>query len=250
MCNPPETLVVGDGCYAKVLAACLEAGVLSLQELSADSSVCFDNGFPRVLENLKRAILVVSNSMAPADALRCHGSVWNWVERLSSAGDQHDLEFLFILPSEDFSHYEDALALGLGVDRIDPATTCHAVWRRSGSLAELLVVLSKIQPTDLLVLRARQRSDIKRRALKKLHQSLVQDDPLVTGTAAREALAVFAGQEYNFDIFCRPPSHENGNLLRRWLNVGVTNPVTPEWQAEGRKHLAEWLLCDENGSTQ
>jgi hypothetical protein len=248
--KPPETLVVGDGCYARVLAAGLEAGVLSLRELRDEFSVCFDAGVPRVLENLKHAILVVSDSMTPADSLRYHESIWNWVERFSSAGDQHDLTFLFILSPEAPGQYESALALGLGFDQIDPSTTGHSVWRRSGSLPELLAVLSQIQPTDLLALRAWQRADVKRRALKNLQQAVAQDDPLATGAAAREVLGVFAGQEYNLDIFCRQPSHQHGNLLRRWLNAAVTGPVTPDWQAEGRKHLAEWLFIDENGSTK
>lgn len=246
----PEILVAGDGCYATALAATFGATLLPSQKLMAGATASALEQSPRVLNNLKRAILVVSDSMAPGDALRCHESIWNWVERLSSTGDQHDLAFLFILPADASSQYEAALAAGLGLDRIDPASTGHAVWRQLSSLAEMLDKILQIQPTDLLTVRARRAADSRRRALAELQRAVAQDDLAAASAAVRAVLAAFQRQEYNLDVFCRPPSHQHGNLLRRWLNNGVTSPVTPDWQAEGRKHLAEWLIFEENGSTQ
>lgn len=233
--------MVGDGCYAKALATCLAAGVLRVQELRVGPAARPNGVFPRVFENLKRVCLVLPEDMSAAETLRCHQSLWNWVEKLSSAGDQHDLAFIFILPADVSSQFTDTLAVGLGVDQIDLAATGHGVWRRSGSLSEMLHQMHQIRPMDLLTLRARRAGDAKRHALAELLQAVAQDDLSAASTAARKALAVFSGQEYHLDIFCRPPSHHNGNLLRCWLNTAVTESVTQDWWTTGKKHLIDWL---------
>ena len=129
---------------------------ISLRQLKSGPEADDGGRFPQVMESLARAILVVSEGMSAGEAIQCHRAAWDWVEELSSGRDQHELAFLFILPEDSSQEFEDALAVGLGVPRIDPASTGHAVWRRTGSLSELLDVLTGIRPMDLLPLRARR----------------------------------------------------------------------------------------------
>jgi hypothetical protein len=246
---PPETLVVGSGPYAAALASVMGTASLDARKLAACPEPNEQGGYPRVLEYLERMFFVLGTNQSAADALRCHEDAWNWVVKLTSAGDQHALSFIFILPAEVSSDYESALAIGLGVAKIDPATTGHSVWRRSGSLTKLLDVVSRTQPMDLLPLRARRLADARHAALGALRAAVAGGDRLKAADAARQALSVFSGHEHHLDIFCRPPSHRHGNLLRGWLNASVTDGVTPDWLITGRNHLLEWLLEDENKKT-
>lgn len=246
---PPETLVAGDGPYAVALATVLGTEGISLGQLQSGPEAEDGGRFPQVLESLARAILVVSESMSAAEAIQCHRAAWDWIERLSSAGDQHELAFLFMLPEDTSQGFEDALAVGLGVPRIDPASTGHAVWRRTGSLSELLDVLTGIRPMDLLPLRARRAADTKHTTMAGLRATLAQDNPTTVSEAARQVLAAFSGQDYLLDLFCRAPSHRHGNLLRGWLNAAVTYPVTPEGWKVARKQLAAWLADGERDRT-
>ena len=246
---PPETLVVGSGPYAAALAFALGTNSFPMDDLDVGPQPTMDGGFPQVFEKLKRALLVVGENISAAEAIQCHGSIWSWLEKLASAGDQHELSFIFVLPAGASTEYERALAIGLGVAGIDSATTGHSVWRRSGSLTELLEVVSRTRPMDLLPLRARRLADTRHAALAALLATFLDGDRSKAEAAARQALAVFSGHEHHLDIFCRPPSHRHGNLLRNWLRAAVTDGVTPEWLSTGTNQLPEWLLKDENNRT-
>ena len=238
---PPESVVVGVGTYTRALASILGTIVLPFDRLHAGPAPNAGGGYPRVLENVRQVLLVVPEDMAPADAMRCHRAVWGWIEKLSSAGDQHDLRFLFILPETASAGYEEALAVGLCVPVIDPATTGHAVWHRSGELSTLLKLIAAIRPMDIVRLKARRFADRRRRALAGLRIAVMGDAPETVLAAVLAVLDAFRGMEYHLDLFCRPPSHRHGNLLRGWLNAGVTGPVTQDWCAIGRGQLPAWL---------
>lgn len=241
---PPESLVAGVGPYSAVMAAILGTVAIPFDRLHAgpESNSC--GGYPRVLEALRRALLVVPEGMSTSEALQCHQSVWDWVGKLSSGGDQHDLAFLFVLPENASRGFEEALAVGLSVPMIHPATTGHAVWRRSGALSELLDLVATTRPMDLLSLMARRVVDVKRLALTRLCVAVAQDDPTAIVAAVQAVLGAFHAAEYHLDLFCGPPSHRHGNLLRAWLNAGVTGPVTQDWCATGRNQLSVWLAED------
>lgn len=233
--SPPESLVLGSGPYASALAFVLEAGLLDCETLEAGPAE--NDGYPQVLEKLERILLVVGNGMPAADALRHHRAAWEWVGKLSPAGDQHELAFLFVLPPDASQALEESLAVGLGIPEFDPKSTGHAVWRMSGSLESLLSGLAGTRPLDLPPLRARQAADVARVALRKLQQAA---DSHSMREAARAVLSVFSGREYHLDLFCRPPSHRHGNLLRGWLHTVVTSEVTPGSLEEGN-HPSQWL---------
>ncbi len=239
--NPPESVVVGCGSYSAALASILGTVPLPFDELHAGPEPDTDGSYECLLENLKHVLLVVSNEMAAAETLRCHQSLWRWVEKLSSAGCQHDLAFLFVLLENTSEQYEHALAIGLSVPAIHPPTTGHAVWRRSGSLPELLDLVAATQSMDLLQLTARRAVDIKRLALARLQSAVGRDDLNDLQGAVQAVFQTFRGNEYEFDLFCRPPSHRNGNLLRRWLTVAVTGTVTQDWWTTGKSQLTSWL---------
>jgi len=58
-----------------------------------------------------------------------------------------------------------------------------------------------------------------------------------TSEAASHLAKIFDGREYQFDLFCRPPCHSNGNRLRSLLDKLVTQGVTQRIQ-ETMRH--EW----------
>jgi len=243
-----ETLLAGDGPYAAALATVLGTVPIPLEHLKTGPKANNDGGFPQVLEGLARAILVVSESMSAADALECHQAVWAWVGKLAPAGDQHELAFVFILPPDAADEFEDGLAAGFGLSKIDPATNGHAVWGCSGSLPELLGLLASIRPMDLIPLRAHRAADAKHAAMARLRATVAADNAAAVRAAAREVLAAFSGCEYLLDVFCRPPSHQHGNLLRSWLNGTVTESITPKEWLEKTKNLAGWLAADQAGN--
>ncbi len=238
---PPESLVVGKGAYAAALASVFKAEAITFENLRDGLKWINDSSYPQVLSDLARVFLVMSGSMSAADALQCHEAVWDWVGRLAPAGDQHELVFVFILTSDESKEFEDALAVGLSIAEIDPATTGHAVWRSSGALTELVCLLASVQPMDLLPLRARRTSDVKYATLERLRATVSRSDATAVRDAAREVLVAFSGSEYLLDVFCRPPSHRHGNLLRKWLTVTVTESVTQHWMEEA-KQLTGWLV--------
>ena len=248
--NRAETLLSGEGPYAAALATVLGTVPIPLEHLKTGPEANNDGGFPQVLEGLVRAILVVPESMSAADALEYHQAVWAWVGKLAPAGDQHELAFIFILPPDAPKVFDDALAAGFGITKIEPATTGHAVWRCSGSLTELLGLLAAIRPMDLIPIRAHRAADAKHAALAKLRATFVTDNAAAVRAAAREVLAAFSGCEYLLDVFCRPPSHQHGNLLRNWLNATAADLVTSKEWMVGTKQVAGWLALDQNEHTR
>jgi hypothetical protein len=239
--TPPQALVVGDGPYTAALAAILGTASVPLALINALPQPNDRDRHTRLLDDLARVFLVVPEDMPSADALNCHRLIWGLVEKFSTAGEQHDLAFIFILPADAPRSYEDSLAIGLALPEINPATTGHAVCRRSTSLSELCSLAASTVAMDLPPLRARQSRDVSHSALARLRASVQQDDPSAATAAACQVLLAFSGHEYHLDQFCRHPRHPNGNLLRAWLNVAVTKPVTPGWWAVSKQQLADWL---------
>ena len=248
--NPPETLLAGDGAYAEALSFVLGTVALNREMTAALPQPNAAGRFPRVFDDLKRVLLVVSERMSAAEALQLHEGVWQWVGKLASAGEHHDLAFIFILPADAPPSFDSALAVGLALSKIDPLTTGHAVWRRSGGLQELLDVMGETHPLDFVVLRARRAADSRHTALAELQAAVSSNDASAASAAVRNVRIAFSGREYDLDLFCRPPSHQRGNLLRKWLDSAVTSPVTPDWWATGREQLAEWLIAQDNRKTK
>lgn len=238
--TPLESLVIGDGCFAVVFATCFGAGLLSEKELRDGPESSLDGAFC-VPKNLERIMLVVSDNMVPAEAIQCHAAIWHQIEQSSRAKDQHDLAFVFVLPPSAGTSYEEALAAGLGLPTLDPATTGHAVWNRSGSLSELLKVIDSIQPHDLMWLQACRTADGKRKALAQLRGLPANAQPTAIQAVAKLVLDEFRDKQYLLDVYCRPPSHQNGNELRKWLRAAVTGPVTQDWWEGTRRNLDQWL---------
>jgi hypothetical protein len=242
--TPPEAFVAGDGPYAAALATVLGAKAISLDHLASGPGSTDHGGYLQVFDKLARVFLVIPEQMSAAEAIQFHQSVWDWIGKLASAGDQHELAFVFVLPVDASKRFEAALAAGLGLPRIDPASTGHAAWRRSGSLTELLSLLASIQPMDLVPIRARRAADAMHASLAKLHAAAAISDGNALREAARDVVAAFSGSEYLLDVFCTPPSHQHGNLLRSWLKTVVTESVNPQEWMDGMKKLAGWLSPD------
>ena len=240
---PPETMVIGDGPYAKALAFVLGTVPITHETLLAEPTECL-GGYPRVFEDLKRCFLVVPESMAAAEALRCHEFVWHWVELLSSVHEMHELLFIFVIPHQSSSSYEESLAFGLATTLRETDRPGFSTWNSSGPLAELIDLATKTTPIDLQTHRARLRGDTRRIALLNLHAALLMGDELNIEKTFKDVNVLFQGQEVHLDLFCCPPSHRNGNLFRTWLASGVTEGVTPDWCETGKHGLQEWLRDD------
>lgn len=241
--DPPEPLVVGDGPYSAALATVLGVEAFPLDCLRAGPEPNDCGSYPRIFhEDLERAVLVIAESMSIADSLQCHQSVWEWISKLSSSRDEHKLAFIFILPPNTSKDFEAALAVSLSVPKLDPATTGHAAWLRSGSLSELLKLMSRVRPIDLVALRNRRTADPRHSALAGLRTAVAQADLLAVQGAAREVLALFLRHEYQLDAFCQAPAHRKGNELRKMLHKLVTNHVTPSTLQTMQNDLPSLLL--------
>lgn len=238
--SPPTTLVVGDGPCAAALAVIFGTIPLSLDALLDGPRPDEDGRFRRVFEDLKRVLIVVGDGMSAAEVIQCHQAVWHWVVTVSSKKEEHRLSIIFVLP-DAASAYAHGIAVGLSLAEIDPATTGHALWYRSGSLVELVDVAARTIPVDLVPLRNRLDRDVKYAALAQLRAAITADDSSGVVSAARKVLAEFSDHEYQLDVFCSPPSHRHGNLLRNWLRATVTDSVTPEYYTNARREIATWL---------
>jgi hypothetical protein len=239
--SPPHLLVLGEGAYARALAQVLAAACIRPDEIAAEPAPNEVGGYTKVLGSLERVILVAGAGDTAADLLRWHEAVWQWIEKLSPEGDQHDVAILFVLADASGSSLADGLALGLGLEKIDPATTGHGIARMSDSLETLCTTLAAIRPMDLPPLRARRAANERHQALEMLKHAASLNEPATLRVAAERVQVAFTGQEYNLDLFCRPPSHRNGNLLRGWLNRIVTGGVTPYDAGESVVGPLEWL---------
>lgn len=181
-----------------------------------------------MLGDLQLVFLVMSANQSAADALRWHNAVWEWVMKLSPNGDQHELAMVFIVLAGDAARTTEALLTGLGLAGTDQAAAGHAIIPMDAPLADILAEVVRIQPMDLPPLRARQAADSRHASLRGLRCALEAGDSMESRAAAIRVIQAFGGHEYLLDLFCRPPSHRNGNLLRGWLNELVTSGVTPQ----------------------
>jgi len=235
--SPPHLLVLGEGAYARALAQVLGAPCLSPDEIASELMANEAGGYSKVLGSLQKVFLVAGTGQAAADLLRMHDSLWGWVEKLSPNGIQHDLAILFVVPpSKD--GLEKALAIGLGMVQFKADLSGHGVARMDESLTRLLKSASAIIPQDLPPLRARRKADVRYAALMALLQAASDDAVVSAGHRVNEA---FQGDDYLMDLFCRPPSHQNGNLLRKWLSKAVTGEVTPYSDDTPAESPQDWL---------
>jgi hypothetical protein len=221
---PPRLLVVGEGPYARALAGILAAASLRPDELMTGPAPSESGGYPRVLGELQLVFMVAGVSQSAANLSRVHDALWHWVEKLSSDGDQHELSILFIIPPSSAESLVKSLAAGLGLECIGDGSPGHGWVKRDSPLAGVLEAAASIPPQDLPPLKVRQAADARHAALQDLRQAVTHEALL---NATRRVNEVFRNEEYLLDLFCRPPSHRNGNQLRSWLNGTVTGSVTP-----------------------
>jgi hypothetical protein len=222
--EPPAILVVGEGAYASALAQILEAAHVESNKLLAGPEPNEAGAYSQVLGALERVFLVAGINNSATDLLRAHDALWDWVEKLSPDADQHELAILFVIPAGTSGNLPAALAVGLGLERFEPSIAGHAVVSMEDPLDHLLQAACSLQPLDLPPVRARQASDLRHATLRAL---AVAETPHDRHIAAKKVMEAFQGREYLLDLFCRPPSHRNGNQLRTWLNGIVTGRVTP-----------------------
>lgn len=238
--EPPEVLVIGDGAYSGALSLVLGAGGIGPTEFLAGPGEPGDTGYPQVLRGLERAIIVAGAAQSASDILRCHAALWRWIEKLSPDGEQHEVAILFVLPPSSGDTMAESLAVGLGLEKFD-AESGNGIARMGDSLESLCQALWAIRRCDLPPLRARQAGNIRHKAIRQL---AVANDREELNQAARNVAACFAGEEYHLDMFCRPPSHRNGNHFRQWLRDAVTAGVTPESLKLIKTNLAEWIRTE------
>lgn len=235
--SPPHLLVVGEGAYSRSMTQVLAAPFLLPDELAAGPAANESGGYSQVLGSLEKVFFVAETNQTAADLLRLHDALWQWVEKLSPDRYQHELAILFVMPPGS-NGIVNALAAGLAMESFDSDLPGHGVAQMDGSLRGLLTSIGKIVPQDLPPLRARLAADVRRQALSALRTAFSKND---LEAAARRVCEVFAGKEYLMDLFCRPPNHPNGNHLRRWLEMVVTQGVTPEDMAGPNECPTDWL---------
>lgn len=236
--DPPYTLVVGDGAYAAALAVVFGASLIEPETLLTVPEEPDQGGLPLVLTELERVIFVLGARLSTAESLGWHEALWRWVERLSPKGDEHDIAVLFILPDVTCDSLGAALAVGLGLQTIEPATTGHGIARMSDSLHSICTILAAIQPMDLPPLRARKRADERHSALHALRAAETAKELRMSAQRVAEA---FQRHEYLLDLFCRPPGHPNGNFFREWLHEAVSGAISFEKIDDAKSSLATWL---------
>lgn len=245
---PPCSLVIGNDPYAQALAMVLGCGFMPPADLLAGPVEIPGLGFPRVLGGLERVFLVAESGSAPADVLRWHESMWGWIVRLSPVGDQHDLSVVFVLSDAGRGGFAQSLLTGLALTELEPEAHGHGIWRMTDRLLGLVTTIGTVRPLDLAALKARKRADVRHAAVTRLRIALAQPDHVMAREAAVSLAAAFRGEEYNLDLFCRPPEHRHGNSLRQWLADCVTGAVTPEQWSDKRSEVAGWLVLPNNNS--
>jgi hypothetical protein len=240
--DPPQYLLAGDGPYAAALASLLRTVSLRLDDVHAGPNSMKASYYPRVLDDIRTLVLVVPEEMRAPEALYHHQCLWDWIEKLTRGKDCHASGFVFVLGTEAPAKFDHALATSLAVPAVDPIISGHAIWRRSGALQSLLELLRQTAHKDLQALRGRRAADIRRKSLVALAvESRSGTDERALLAAATKVADAFRGREYDLDLFCLPPCHRNGNLLRAWLRHAVTGPVTPETRRQGGELLASVL---------
>ena len=244
--SPPFSLVVGDGAHARSLAFVFGCELFLPTNLLAMPAEIPGQGYPRVLGNLERVFLVATSASSPADLLRWHKAIWEWVARLSRNGDQHDLAICFALPNTGGANLFQSLLTGLALNGLETHLYGHGIVHMTDGLPSLLTSIGKIRPMDLVALDARRRSHVRHAAINRLRTALSHSDQAAIREATKAVEAAFTGEEYQLDLFCRPPAHRHGNAIRQWLASAVTGEVTPEQWQEQRSAVADWLALPQN----
>jgi hypothetical protein len=240
--DPPQHLVVGNGPYTAALAQLLRTVSLRLDHIQAGPDLDEVVRYSRVLDDVRALVFIVPAEMSAPEALCHHQRLWDWVERLTRGKDCHAIGFVFVLGGEVPSAFDRAIATGLAIPAFDPIVSGHAIWRRSGTLQSLLDLLLHTARKDLQSLRGRRAEDIRRKSLVALAaESKSGTDDQAFSAAAATVMDAFRGREYDLDLFCLPPCHHNGNVLRAWLRSAVTGPVTLEIRKQGIELLALFL---------
>lgn len=234
----PRDLVIGDGSLSGALAIVIGGVRVEPESLLEGLHTPEEQSAPLVLRRLERVILVCGEGNSSADLLNWHEAIWRWIECLSPEREQHEISVLFILPDATNASIADGVATGIGLQTIDSATPGHGIARMSDSLHSLCAALAAIQPMDLPPIQARKKADVRHSALLELRTAKTPEEARVS---AQQVAVAFQGHEHLLDLFCRPPSHRNGNQLRQWLSEAVTKGVTPEALGAERTNLASWL---------
>lgn len=239
--DPPIMLAVGEGSYAAALAFVLGSVLIDASGPFTGSQENYEQPVPLVLRNLEQVILVAGAGNTASDLLRWHEAVWQWIEKLSPEGDEHDVAILFVLADASGSSLADGLAFGLGLEKIDPTTTGHGIARMSDSLDTLCTTLGAIRPMDLPPLRARRAANARHQALEELKDAASLNEPTALHASVEGVRIAFEGCEYHLDLFCQAPQHANGNRLRSLLQKIVTEEVTQYSQGGLAKEIASLL---------
>jgi len=233
--DPPKILVLGEGAYSHALSRVLKAGHLGFDALGISRLFPDSSPTPLVWNDLRLVYLIGDPSRSAGDLLVAYRSLWDHVQYLTDEQEEHRIAVVFILPRTN-GVTKASLVRGLGLEEIDPARSGIGIARMGDSLAEILALASRVEPKDFVATRNRLAADSRRRALRHLRDTL-SDEANASASADSIPIAAaavaeqFRGCEYDFDLFCRPPRHPNGNTLRQWLSRAVTGVVTPlEWK--------------------
>jgi hypothetical protein len=232
--DPPKIIVAGAGPYASRLAQSLGVIPIPLQQLEGGPAPKSDGMFDRRLNALEQVYLLIPEEMSAAEALSYHHWIWDWIEKLTTGKDCHSVSFIFIIGSEAPEAFDRAISTSLALAALDPRICGHAIWRRSGDLASLTELAERTSPRDLQALRGRRASDVRRKSLAALAATAMSTAQARAWFAAAKTVTnAFEGRESDIDLFCVPPCHLHGNLLRDWLHCAAIGPVTPELQKRG-----------------
>ena len=241
----PSLLVVGDGPFAAALAMITDSGRISYDDLESEAKSNESGGSPRVLDDLKIVFLVVKNKHSAADVLRFHRALWGLLKKLSSAGDQHEIAVVLILPEDSSLAFEETLAWGFGLEVVELESLGISFTPITTPLGSLIEIAIRTRPMDLPPLLARQASNERHAALESLRAAAKLSNPAALCLAAEKVMTVFNGKDHHLDLFCRRPCHLNGNLLRQWLRMIVTEDYTPHQTTESTLSLMDWLIAPE-----
>lgn len=230
--KPPHGLVVGAGAYTRALALILRYDRITLEEFKAFLPPSPGSGLPLVLTELQRVLLVADAQPSAGDVVRGVDQVWLWIAQLSRLGPDHEVAFLLIGPPGNQDGFREALAVGLALSPDDMLGQGYGFARMGDSLENLMGVLASVCPSDHVCLTNRRARDNRRASMRNLAESVRVGEITQVVQAAAIATAAFAGQMHLLDLFCRAPSHANGNSLRSRLHTLVTGGVTPqeEWR--------------------
>lgn len=242
--NSPHLLVAGDGSLAAVLGHVLGASVMSLNALDEHALEGEEEGESyRLLEKVHSIMIIVPLSAGLTDVARWVDQIWGLVERLSSMCDQHDLRWVLVPVASNPGSLEEGLGAVLAVPTVAQlASHGYGIWCPQHSLEDLVRVWQSVLPNDLLTLRARRNQDGRRRVLGALLGALQDNNQEAVVAVAKEVATQFFKHEYLLDVFCRPPSHQRGSKLRRWLTEVVTHGVTPHLCSSSHSEVESWLL--------